>query len=283
MFVKGAPLLEPSGATIGTHKTQIRALFNRSIPAGGDSSVRVKDGVLTIGPDRQGPAAAFGGPSPTPTDALVVLGRTSAARDRATAALAPVAEALGLAVESAAVRIVETLAHTVAEAARAYVAEVNGRPVYTIREFLAGHKVRPVRAVMVGGPARALAPYVERELGLPVHVGAHFDVANAVGAAVAKVNLEVNAFADTAEGRFTIPEAGVHREIGSGFTLADTRRAAEEALAGLARESGLAPEDFVAETVEEESFRIVEGYSARGSVHRLRMQVRPSILFKVES
>ena len=37
--------------------------------------MRVVDGELSIGPERNGPAMAYGGPSPTPTDALFVLGR----------------------------------------------------------------------------------------------------------------------------------------------------------------------------------------------------------------
>ena len=67
--------LEPRGARIGGHRTLIRALKTRSIALGGDSAVRVVDGELVIGPERKGPAMAYGGPSPTPTDALFVLGR----------------------------------------------------------------------------------------------------------------------------------------------------------------------------------------------------------------
>jgi len=282
LFVKGSPLLEPQGATIGEHKTQIRALFNRSIAAGGDSVVTAREGRIAVGPDRHGPAAAFGGPSPTPTDAMVILGRTAADRDRAAAALTPVAETLGLSLEATAVKTIEALARKVAEAARAFVVECGSRPVYTIREMLAGHEVRPTRAVMVGGPARALAPYVERELGIPVSVASQADVANAVGAAVSRVNLEVNAVADTAHGYLSIPEAGIHRQVPSSYSRDELLAEAKKAVATLAEEKGIAHVAYETDVAEEESFRIVEGFAAKGSVHRLKLQIRPSILFKVE-
>ncbi|MCK4534620.1 MAG: hydantoinase/oxoprolinase family protein, partial [Syntrophobacterales bacterium] len=76
IFAGGTPLLEPLGVTIDGHKTLIRGLLTRSIGVGGDSRVRYEDGRLVIGPERDGPAAAFGGPSPTPTDAMIALGLT---------------------------------------------------------------------------------------------------------------------------------------------------------------------------------------------------------------
>ncbi|MCK5837962.1 MAG: hydantoinase/oxoprolinase family protein, partial [Desulfobacula sp.] len=73
-LVDKAPLLEPVGIQRGHYKSLIRSLRTDSKGIGGDSTVRVKDKKLIIGPDRQGPAMAFGGAEPTPTDALVVLG-----------------------------------------------------------------------------------------------------------------------------------------------------------------------------------------------------------------
>ena len=56
VFADGAPLLEPSGVTIGGRKTLIRGLYTKSIGIGGDSVVRVKEGNLFVGPRREGPA-----------------------------------------------------------------------------------------------------------------------------------------------------------------------------------------------------------------------------------
>ena len=74
LFADGVPLLEPQGITIEDHKTSVRGLLTHSIGVGGDSHVRVEDGVLKLGPERLGAAMAFDGPVPTTTDALIVLG-----------------------------------------------------------------------------------------------------------------------------------------------------------------------------------------------------------------
>jgi len=282
LYTLGAPLLEPRGATIGPFRTQIRSLYTRSLGAGGDSLVQVVQGDIRVGPRRLGPPASLGGEHPTPTDALVLLGRALGDRARAADALRPIAAALGAGVEECARRVLKALAREIAAAARAFVDEVNAKPVYTIHEVLEGHRVQPARAVAVGGPARAIAPYVEEALDLPVHVPSHFDVANAVGAALARVNLEVNLAADTALGHLSIPEAGVYRRIPQDYSLQEARTEAEQALMALAREKGALDPEAVAEVAEEESFKIVEGFSTVGSIHRLRVQIRPGILGKIE-
>src|SRR5699024_3124396 len=70
----GVPLFEPLGIKIDKYKTLVRAIYSNSIGLGGDSSIEVIDGKLKIGPRRKGYPMAFGGPSPTPTDAMIVLG-----------------------------------------------------------------------------------------------------------------------------------------------------------------------------------------------------------------
>jgi len=154
--------------------------------------------------------------------------------------------------------------------------------VYTIHEVLEGNPVAPVRAIAVGGPARAIAPYLEEALDLPVQVPDHFDVANAIGAALSRVNLEVNLLADSAAGHLSIPELGVFRPIPPGYSRQDARRDAERALLDLARDKGLDP-GGTAEVAEEESFKVVEGFEAIGSIHRLRMQIRPGLLGRIET
>jgi len=73
VLIKGVPVLDPLGIILGPYKTLIRSLETLSIGLGGDSVVKVIDGKLTIGPERLGPAMAYGGPVPTPTDALCIL------------------------------------------------------------------------------------------------------------------------------------------------------------------------------------------------------------------
>ncbi len=282
IFISGAPLIEPHGATIGKYKTQIRALYNRSIAAGGDSVLTVHEGSIIVGPNRYGPAAAFGGPNPTPTDALIVLGRTEGNKEIASEALSPLAAELGVTVEEFATSAVASLCKLITDAATAFINDINARPVYTIHEMLDDHKVAPQRAVVVGAPGKAISPYLSEALGIKTDVPANYDVANAIGAAVAGLNLEVNAVADTATGTMTIPEAGIQESIDRTFSMEDLEREADAALSTLAARADQLGEEYQTDATESESFRIVEGHSFAGAIHRLRLKVRPSILCRVK-
>ncbi len=281
VFTGDAALIEPRGATVGSYRTQLRAVYTRSTGAGGDSCVRIGDGRVRLGPDRCGPPAAFGGPQPTPTDALVVLGRILGDRHRAADALGPVARGLDVPVEAAARAVLRELGRSVAASARRFLDEVNSRPVYTIHELLGGHRVRPLRAVAVGGPARAAAPYLEEALDLPVRVPEHFDVANAVGAALARVNVEVHLVADTARGYLSIPQVDAYERIDRRFSLEDARQRIDRAVLDLARARGALDPDDRVERVDEESFNVIQGFSTAGAIHRLRAQIRPGILARI--
>ncbi|MBP0575733.1 hypothetical protein J8J40_32600, partial [Mycobacterium tuberculosis] len=75
---------------------------------------------------------AFGGPLPTPTDAMIHLGRTAAGdRARAAAAMAGLAGGLGMTADGAAAAILDATATRIADSVRALVAEVDAKPVYT--------------------------------------------------------------------------------------------------------------------------------------------------------
>ncbi len=75
LFVEGEPAFEEKGIEVNNISTSIKGLFSRSVPLGGDSCIRIKNGEIKIGPERAGPPAALGGNSLTPTDALVFLYR----------------------------------------------------------------------------------------------------------------------------------------------------------------------------------------------------------------
>ncbi len=282
-FVNGSPLAEPKGAKIGNYLTQIRAIFNRSIAAGGDSPVKVSNGRLVLGEGRRGPAAAFGGPVPTPTDAMILLGLAEGDVNLAAVALMGPANELGMELTVLAKLVLAELAAKIKTAVDGVLAEVNGRPVYTLHELLDGHRMKPARIVLVGGPAKGMESFISEAFGLPVTVPPHHEVANAVGAAVSGLNLEVNAMADTATGTLSIPEAGIFRNISSNYnfdSLLFDARTGLKTLASEMDEEGAGTRVF--DITDRESFNIIEDRGLSGAVHRLRLQVRPSILCRVE-
>ena len=218
----GVPLLEPLGVTIEGHKTLIRGLKTRSIGLGGDSRVRVDKGKLCIGPRREGPAAAFGGPWPTPTDAMIILGLTRIGdRAKAETAVAEIAGKMNTSVPEAARAIFEKTCQGVASAVSAMIEEINNKPVYTIHELLEGKKLRPSRLFIVGGPAGAVAPQLGEILGCEVVIPQNAEVANAFGAALARTTAEITMIAETERGSLTIAEEGLQMKIPNHFTRKD--------------------------------------------------------------
>lgn len=278
LFADGAPLMQPQGVEIAGHRTLVRGLLTRSIGLGGDSRVVVVDGRLVIGPERDGPAMVFGGPTPTPTDAMVVLGRLAAGDvDRAHAAMATLGGTLGQTPRVVAGAILEEASARIAAAVSAMVADINAQPVYTIHEMLAGGRFRPERLVVVGGPAPGLAADVGAKLGMAVDVPEDFDVANALGAALARTTAELTLVADTESGVMSIAETGEQIAISNRFSLDDVVAAGRDRLVALARAAGARDDDLAVEVTERQSFNVVRGFSTTGRNMRVRLQIKPGL------
>ncbi len=279
VLVDRSPLLSPLGIEIGPHKTLIRALETRSIAVGGDSAVRVEGGRLTIGPDRLGPPMAHGGPAPTPTDALSIIGRKKTGdRDRALSGFAPLAAKLGISAEEAARRAIEEACETILAETGAMIDRLNKKPVYTVSEIREGFRIRPEKMLALGGPAHHFAADLERLSSYKVGVVPRWKVANAVGAALARTTCEVNLFADTQIGSAASPEENYSTRVGREFTLEKAKASAFELLRQKAIKMGAAPEDLEMEVIESLEFNMVRGFSTTGRNIRVRAQVRPGLI-----
>ena len=276
VFADGVPLLEAFGVTIEGRKTLIRGLRTRSIGVGGDSVVRLREGALTIGPDREGPAAAFGGAFPTPTDAMIVLGMTCIGNhDKAAAALQPVAEGMNCTIGNAAEAIFRETCQKIAFHVRQVIEEINNQPVYTIHELLEGRSIRPKILYVVGGPAEPMAPEIGRLLGCEARIPAHAEVANAIGAALARTTAELTLIADTERRIMTIAEEGLRLDIPSGFTRADAICVAREKLREKALKMGAKNDELEIEVVEALEFNMVREYYTTGKNIRVKVQIKP--------
>ncbi|MEW6333910.1 MAG: hydantoinase/oxoprolinase family protein [Thermodesulfobacteriota bacterium] len=276
LFADGVPLFEPIGVTIEGHQTLIRGLRTASIGIGGDSAVRVRSGLLTIGPEREGPAAAFGGPLPTPTDAMVVLGLAAVGDPvRAAAALRPVSSALACPVEQAAEMIYRETCRRIAARIRDVIGEINDRPVYTIHEMLQDRRISPRHLYVVGGPAGSMAAELGRLLGCEPHIPEHAEVANAVGAALARTTVETTLLADTERGLLTVSEEGYQTRIPPRFSAADAIRIGTDRLVEKALRMGTDPADTEIEVVEVQEFNMVRGFMTTGKNIRVKLQIKP--------
>ncbi|MFP4474064.1 MAG: hydantoinase/oxoprolinase family protein [Desulfatibacillaceae bacterium] len=280
LVLNGVPLCVPQGISLGPYQTNIRSLQTRSIGIGGDSQVVVdKRGNLRIGPLRRGFPMAFGGEAPTPMDAVVTLDLADVGdKTAAVAGMVQVGEALGCDPASAADMVLTTMANTIVESAMAFVHHINSRPVYTIYEVIEGVRVHPESVVVLGGPAPWFAPYLERAFELPQRVPEHYQVANAVGAAAARVTSEITLQADTQRGTVVIPEAGIESPIPRQFSLDDCYDMARQVLAQRAAEEGAQTEELTYTVTEQESFNMIRGGMRTGRNMRLRLSVVPGLI-----
>ncbi|MGO9312703.1 MAG: hydantoinase/oxoprolinase family protein [Syntrophobacteraceae bacterium] len=279
VLVRRVPLFEPLGARIGGHRTLIRALKTRSIALGGDSAVKVVDGELLIGPERNGPAMAYGGPSPTPTDALFVLGRAQNGDAQASRlGFQTISNQLGIAIEEAARRVFDSSCEKIISAAREMIDGINSRPVYTVKELLSSYKVEPVEILVLGGPAPFFASRLAQLTELPASAVPQWHVANAIGAAMARNTSEVTLFADTERGVALAPEEEFSRQVGKDFDREDAIALAFDLLREKCLKAGASESELDMEVVEDSQFNMVRGFYTAGRNIRVKVQTRPGLI-----
>jgi N-methylhydantoinase A/oxoprolinase/acetone carboxylase beta subunit len=279
VLIGGVPMLDPVGIELGGYKTLIRAMTTRSIGLGGDSWVRVTGGQLAIGPERKGPAMAFGGPVPTPTDALFVLGKIGKGdRQNAIDGLAPIAKALGVTVADAAATIFRKTCTDILMAADHMVAQINSKPVYTVHEFLEGYQVKPDEILVLGGPAQIFSDAIEELTHCRIQAVPNSTVANAIGAALARTTSEITFFADTEQGVATAPEEGYRKQVGKNFSSQDAISEAFSLLKQKALQLGADPEHLEMEVVENTQFNMVRGFYTTGRNIRTKVQIKPGLI-----
>ncbi len=279
-LVNKAPILEPVGIRRGQYKSLIRSLRTQSKGIGGDSVVDVKDGKLTIGPDRKGPAMAFGGPAPTPTDALVVLGLMNEGdAQSAQKGIQTIAEQLNLSDTDTADKIFKTCCTIILKKTFEMIDRLNSKPVYTVHEFLEGYKISPIKILLLGGPAQYFAKKIQEMYQIPTDVVPESSVANAIGAALARTTCEVSLNADTEQGIVTAHEEDFAEPISKSFSKEDLLDTADTLLKEKAINSGADQENMDdTEVVELQTFNIVRNFSPRGKIFRAKVQLKPGLI-----
>jgi len=279
IFVNQVPLLAPLGITLGTHQTLIRALETHSIGLGGDSAVSLEGGSLKIGPERLGPAMAYGGPVPTPTDALFITADIkNGDRENALKGITQLAGGLGLTAEETARKIFDLACQKLLEEARLMVRRVNSKPVYTVHELLEGYTVAPKNILVLGGPAPHFADRIQKISDFRMRLVPRWPVANAIGAALARTTCEVRLFADTEQGLLTAPNENFSQQIPPQFSREDAVDIALKLLKEKALARGANPDFLEMEVLESAQFNMVRGFYTAGKNIRVAVQVKPGLI-----
>jgi N-methylhydantoinase A/oxoprolinase/acetone carboxylase beta subunit len=281
VFAAGAPLLERDGIALNGRQTLVRSLRTVSIPLGGDSRLRIKDGRISVGPDRTGPCMAAGGKETALTDALNVSGDVSFGNvSMSGRGISNMAKQIGKSSEEAAEEAICRSVAAIADAVNRMIRESNERPVYTIHELLHTDLVLPSKLYIIGGPANALARRLSLALGMETEVPAYHNVANAIGAALTRTTMELELFADTERKVLFVPTLSLRTAVSGNYSLNDARRDAREYLLGSLNLTGDNSAGTEAQITEASSFNMIRGAQTAGKNIRVRCQIKPGHIQK---
>ena len=276
VFASGAPLIEREGIKLGGSPTLVRSLQNRSIGIGGDSVIRVSNGTITVGPERKGPCMADGGKEPALLDALNFLGNADFGDTaRSADGIKQLAASEKIKPELVAQQALEYAVTAIRRAVDAMLAEINSKPVYTIHEMIEGKKIVPEKIYIIGGPAKSVAKAMTGVL--EITVPEYFEVANAIGAALAHTTFETELFTDTGKGVMTMPNLGIEERVDRRYGVEDAKHDALIHMAEFMKKSGY-DSSVKPELVEVSAFRIISDYGSSGCDIRVRCQVRPGLI-----
>ncbi len=280
LILSGKPLLASRGAKINKHLTHVRAFATKSVALGGDSEIQVCENTLEIMPQRAGSAYCLGGPRPTATDAMRVAGMTTIGEEkRAFEAMNMLGKKLKLPAEQTARLVLRTMVQRLAKEINEMFLAWEEEPAYRIWELLQKQKIRPQNVVGIGGSAPAILPLLGKEMGCRALAPPYAEVANAIGAALAKVTLRLTFHFDTERNFYFIEETGVQEKLGTKreLSLADAEELAFTWLKQEGDKLGISPGEEP-ELVYSEMFNVVRGWSTTGRLYDICVQFPPGIL-----
>lgn len=279
LFLNGSPVVDRQGMNILGRRTLVRSLASLSIGIGGDSLIKITPaGEVAVGPEREGPAMAFGGQKPTLLDALNFLDQQMQTSDRGDLG-ASVAGINNLAAnktgEALAKEVVQIALETIVRAVYELVENINSKPIYTLAALKAVKEARPAQACLVGGPAHCIATRLADALGMPVAIAPNADVANAIGAALTRPTAALDVYADSARAELWVPALNVRERIGATTGLEQIKTRAAELLA--VKMAADDCETVPIETVSADLFATLDDYGRGAKDMRVTVQATPGI------
>lgn len=175
-------------------------------------------------------------------------------------------------------KILKEAAKIIFDEVKSDLEKINSQPLYTVKEVLENKKLDPKRIKLIGGPAKALAPFIESAFGLESQVPKYFQVANALGACLSKPTFEANLQADTKRGYVNIPELGLYKKIPPSFDLRAGEELIKEEILKKARDLKL--DNPQVEILEASSFNMVDYYSFGRNI-RIKAQIQGGLLYNL--
>ena len=300
LWKHGRPLMTKNGVSIREYPSAVRSFAVTSVGIGGESVVRLKNGNLTVGPERVGPSVALGGVEPTLGDALIVLGHANYGDfNLASRALQDLADAIQATVQSNNVNtlnnqltliktasdvaslIVQNALETIQHGINEVVKVENKRPIYVVADIVNPDIFVPEHIVVVGGTAPSLGASIGEYMDLPITIPENAAVANAIGAALALSTIELTVHVDTKRRLLVIPELGIKQQ---NCTLKRAEQVVERAKEALSEEAfrlGLDTSQVI-EIISIEDFPVVEGWQSMERLITVKVQLAAGVKHYVE-
>ncbi len=147
--------------------------------------------------------------------------------------------------------------------------------------MLEGKVIVPKKVYLMGGPAKAFAPLLEKKFGIGTVVPENYAVANAIGAALARTTIDIELFADTEKKKLIIPNLDVNTTCERDYSLAKARKDAVSYLMNHLRTLGVDAGEGQTEIIEASEFNMVGGFYATGKNIRVKCQIKPGVLAKL--
>lgn len=300
LWKHGRPLMTKNGVSIREYPSAVRSFAVTSVGIGGESVVRLKNGNLTVGPERVGPSVALGGVEPTLGDALIVLGHANYGDfNLASRALQDLADAIQDTLQSNNVNtsnnqlahiktapdvarlIVQNALKTIQHGIDEVVKVENKRPIYVVADIVNPDIFVPEHIVVVGGTAPSLGASIGEYMDLPIMIPENAAVANAIGAALALSTIELTVHVDTKRRLLVIPELGIKQQ---NCTLKRAEQVVERAKEALSEEAfrlGLDTSQEI-EIISIEDFPVVEGWQSMERLITVKVQLAAGVKHYVE-
>ena len=300
LWKHGKPLMTKNGVSIREYPSAVRSFAVTSVGIGGESVIRLKNGNLTVGPERVGPSVALGGIEPTLGDALIVLGHANYGDfNLASRALQDLADAIQATVQSNNVNtlnnqltliktasdvaslIVQNALETIQHGINEVVKVENKRPIYVVADIVNPDIFVPEHIVVVGGTAPSLGASIGEYMDLPITIPENAAVANAIGAALALSTIELTVHVDTTRRLLVIPELGIKQQ---NCTLKRAEQVVERAKEALSEEAfrlGLDTSQVI-EIISIEDFPVVEGWQSMERLITVKVQLAAGVKHYVE-
>ena len=300
LWKHGRPLMTKNGVSIREYPSAVRSFAVTSVGIGGESVVRLKNGNLTVGPERVGPSVALGGVEPTLGDALIVLGHANYGDfNLASRALQDLADAIQAALQSnnintsnnqltliktasdVAKLILQNALETIQRGVDEVITVENKRPIYVVADIVNPDIFVPEHIVVVGGTAPSLGASIGEYMDLPITIPENAAVANAIGAALALSTIELTVHVDTKRRLLVIPELGIKQQ---NCTLKRAEQVVErvkEALSEEALRLGLDTAQEI-EVISIEDFPVVEGWQSMERLITVKVQLAAGVKHYVE-